>query len=62
MSDVIEEVKGPSGLAISYYAGPNGVMYQLTNIRKGVHEYLLISPQEAFDMSRVFLRIAKNLE
>ena len=62
MSGVIEEVKGPSGLAISYYAGPNGIMYQLTNIRNGEHKYIQLTPQEAFDMSRVFLRIAQHLE
>ena len=61
MSSTVAKIRGPSALIISSYGGPTGPMYQLTNVRNGAHEYIQLTPQEAFDMSRVFLEVARNM-
>ena len=61
MSSTVAKIRGPSVLIISSYGGPTGPMYQLTNVRDGEHEYIQLTPQEAFDMSRVFLMEAQNM-
>ena len=61
MSSTVAKIHGPSALDITSYGGPTGPMYQLTNVRNGVHEYIQLTPQEAFDMSRVFLTEARNM-
>ena len=61
MSSTVAKIRGPSALIISSYGGPAGPMYQLTNVRNGEHEYIQLTPQEAFDMSRVFLMEAQNM-